>query len=158
MPNCKVCRKKKTSGKFRYISFIHGGLKFKTLKNKDVCHTCAVKDEIERFEKYGKDLVELLFGKIHVDCELYIKPYRETDSVWDEHSKLTLILLSLGILCWSPKGNWAIITLNGTNMLNESPDIYFTRKEDAIEVAKLAFSNAHFDWYIQKVDELFSKK
>jgi hypothetical protein len=66
------------------------------------------------------------------------------------------VLLTIGMLSTSGKGNWYIT--HEIISLGSGEFLYFTRKEDAVESARLALANATYYWEIRQISQIISKK
>jgi hypothetical protein len=151
---CFKC-KKNIAGKSEVISFTYNNLKVTVLKDGMTCAKCEERRWIEDFERNGKKLIRLEKGRVKVDWPLYSEAYSK-----DEASKLTSILISLGILsldarkCWSIVGSGEI----GLNPRHLGTYLYFSREEDAVSFAFLNHADTTYAWEIRYISEVLSKE
>jgi hypothetical protein len=162
---CSVCGKRTPQGNTGKISFSYKGLKFQVFQLGSQCDECVKRETIKDFKEYGKELVEMKSGKLVVNWTLYSKlsrTAREGTYSKERVKRMTRILYNLGILSFKDEGNW-LITDGNLIQLNPSRIagvFYFTRREDAVEYARLNYSNTHYGWHIQQqqIGEIISRE
>jgi len=114
------------------------------------CRKCAEKRHVELFNEFGRELVKREKNKLKVNWRVYIRNYLKNWPFTED-----TILRSLGILSSKAEENWEIVS--GALSLNPS-HIYFTRKEDIIDFARLKYSNTVYEWQIRHIDEVIGKR
>lgn len=157
---CYSC-KKNIAGKPGRVEFEYKGLIFKVVKTGMECADCCKKEQIEEFEKFGKDLVKKKNGKIIVNWKLFCEKEIFRSGTYSEniHNAMRDILMSLRILSLESNGNygiieWAGISLSPSTMVGP---LFFTREEDAVEYAKIKYSRTLYDWEIRHTDKIIKK-
>ena len=152
----KICAKCKINPaeEFKLISFKHQGLKFRVLKQGGLCSECVKKEHIRDFDFYAKGLVDIKGKEVKINWDLFIKSMSKKQCI------LAGILLDIEIFSSSPQENWEIVVGLGPIGLNPRASgcyLYFVRKEDIIEYARLRFSNTQFNWQIRYIGEVIEK-
>lgn len=145
---CCICKKNEVERQ-KVFTFEYDGFKFVVRSDLVVCKTCAKKRYVEIFEEH-KDLIRKMDGAIKVNWKNF------SDRVWS----LSRVLISLGVLSYKAKGNWEIVS--DIELLHLNPrscgQLYFRRKEDAIEFGKARLSDTPYDWTIRHISKEISKK
>ncbi|MFW9853176.1 MAG: hypothetical protein ACFFDS_09545 [Candidatus Thorarchaeota archaeon] len=94
-----------------------------------------------------------------VDWRLFIEKqdYRQGTRSQEEYDKMVDELLKSNILSLEPEGNYCLIGCSIVVSPRHSrlwrPILYFTRRSDAKDYAKLKFSKAQYGVDIHKVEE-----
>ena len=146
---CFSCKKNEV-GEAEEISFSFGGCDFKFPKPGTKCLECARQEVIKRFESYGQDLIHLENGEIFVDWQYFVGLL--TASPNDRKNQCFCVLLNIGILSYNPRGNWGIETSFSSLNLFFGGTCWFTRKDDVLTFARLAYGQVSFDWSIKQFD------
>lgn len=139
-------------------SFTHLGFSVKVFKNGMICADCREKEWIEEFENYARQLVALEDKKPQVKWPKYLE-FLETDYGDRYENKINHIFISLGIFSPKRAGHWEIVA-NGPIGLNPwcyQSYLYFVSKKDAIEFARLKYSNTLYYWEICGQEEIIKK-
>ncbi|MEK7567278.1 MAG: hypothetical protein AAB527_04070 [Patescibacteria group bacterium] len=133
-----------------------GGIKY-TLSASD-----NITKFLEQFNQFGGDeLIRLEQGShealnLKVNWRLYIDAFNKASSFNRRPEFFNKILVSAGILSYQRKNNWMILSqeilLNPSSAIN----LYFTRKKDAIDYARVELINASYFWEICQVTEVIS--
>ncbi len=136
------------------IHFEHDGFSFSILNtfNSDLlCVNCAIKKHIEKFEKYGRDIISKKNDETQIKWDIYYYGKRE------ETFARTSILLSLGILSNDPRGNWILLEEGCPRTPNHGHKrCYFTKKKDAIEYHRALYGKTikREMWNINEIHSL----
>lgn len=152
---CWTCRKN-AAKKPRNTSFVYKDLQFKVFKSGNECESCVRKECIETFEEtVSKGFIRIKEGVAKVNWKIYSELFKERN----ENAAISAInvLISLGILSFSEKGNWDIVTdspISSNPLSSASQYLYFTRKEDAIEFAQLNY----IEWKIRRIGDVLAAK
>jgi hypothetical protein len=155
---CFICRKNR-AGNPQYISFSHRGLSVKIFKDGLTCADCAKKRWIKDFEENAKEFVYVVDGKPKVNWFRYRERFDRGDFP-NQEEKLHLILINIGILSGTAKGNWDLVA-QGHICLNPKAFydcLYFTREEDVVEFARLEYSYAEYYWEIHHIDKVILQR
>lgn len=142
----------RNTGKYGKVVFKHEGYKFKITKSGSQCEKCAKEKFLENFETFRERLVKDKEGVI-VDWNFYYGVHN------DIKPQLNEILIALGALDYKSKGNWEIAS-NGIilNPGNLGGTLYFTRRKDVLEFAKINYGGAHYFCEIRKISTVIDKE
>ena len=133
------------------IEFSYEGFNFKL--DDYICPFAdSIEEAVEEFKKifdyYGGAIVgiNIVNGEIVVNWGQYFKQHNMYRGEYGLH-KYIKILIALGILSFKKMGNWAVISFGMfVNPKAEgSQRLFFTRRQDAVEYAKLS------GWFINEV-------
>lgn len=149
---CLNCKGQASLKKF---TFQYRNFKFSVLpRTKLYCKECRIreiKNSFDQLSKRSSNFVQLSKnGEVKVDWEFFLELKKMKD---DSHSiDMLKILTYLGIMsdCYIKDG----IIILGCDMVLNPHKFPFMRVQDAKEYAKLEFANAHYDWYIIKLDQV----
>ena len=125
---------------------------FVFLASGDECADCRKKRCMKFFDGCGKDFIDLdEHRNVIVNWLLCLERGQMT--------KVAELLAALKVLSPCPKGNWLILDSNGKslNPRTSFEHLYFTRREDALNYARLKFSAARHPWQIVHIDRVVSK-
>lgn len=147
---CDECKKNIAEGS-KVISFIHNNLEFTIIRWQFYCAGCARRECIERFDNFNNryNLVFKEGDETKVNWELYVEAW-ETKIL----EKMSDILMDLGILSLKREGCWNVVTFSSIGLnpwFIKQFYLYFVRKEDAIEFARLKYSNTVYDWMLRQI-------
>lgn len=147
------------------VSFNLKGRQFKVFKDGFSCAPCSRDVFIEKYKELGEFIEKMLGfpgGEMKIDWNFYFEHYRAAreGTYSAERLKTALsILLSLGVFSLKKDGNWEIIA-DGPIGLNPRLGglsyLYFARKEDAIEYARLKYANTCYGWVVCRYDEVIN--
>jgi|SRR3989338_9046199 len=139
------------------------------------CASCVKKGFAEKFERYSKNLVGLVQGKyrgdagfdnatVNIDWEYF---WYFVHGISDKNApiakaahEMTEVLISLGVFSYEARHNWDI-QVPGAYLLNPwlgCKYLYFTCGDDAIEYARVAYSNTARAWSIRRYSEIVNKE
>jgi hypothetical protein len=153
---CCVC-KKNESGESQNISFFYNGFKITVNKTALECFDCVKKQWIEKNKNYWRKIIESLKEN---KPKINWQEYKEIlDKNEDNEEELNKLLLDIGVLSTSPKGNWMIM---GSGM-NLNPaffgtPLFFVNESDAKEFARLEYHHTLYGWNIQHIDTVLTKE
>ena len=131
----------------------------KMFKDGTNCEKCAQEVWIANFEENAKEFIKISkSGKPSIDWSRYKDSFSE-GRLEDQKERFHYILISLGILSLQPEGNWEIVADGpiGLNPRGFSAYLYFVNKKDAIEFAKMEFSNTLYHWEIHLICRVITK-
>ena len=157
---CSRC-KQNSAGKYKDISFTYLGMTVKICKDGLTCEKCAKELWIEGFEENAKKFIKISkSGKPTVNWQHYHGFFSEGRFSGRKRA-FHWILIDLGILSLQPEGNWEIVADCPIGLINPRvylSYLYFVNKKDAIEFARLQFSNTPYGWEIHLISEVIEKE
>ncbi len=150
---CIACGKQSSFDQANRVDcFKHGGLVITFNSDVGVCVNCRRKEYIGLYNKFVGKIVD-----IDEEEEKIIVNWAKFDS---DNAGICRFLRAIGVLSFMQKGNWEIVA-EGPISLNPRSStfvLYFTSLTDAEEYASHKFSETQYDWHIQKVDTIMSKR
>jgi hypothetical protein len=128
-------------------------------KDGTTCPECEKANWIKSFQRYCKDIILSVDGKVKINYEKYdqaIRMHRDVDIKHIIHGAL----LDLGFLSLNSTGNWNIMSdcFLGLNPKAGMLYLYFTKKEYATEFARYELSGTRYGWEIQHISETINKE
>ena len=169
---CSRC-KQNSAGKYKDISFTYLGMTVKISKDGFTCEQCLKELWIEGFEKNAKEFIKIskrtilrprtwfrfLSSKPTVNWPHYHGFFSEGRFSGRKRA-FHRILIDLGIFSLQPRGNWEIVADGQISLNPQAPFsyFYFVNKKDAIEFARVEFSNTFYGWEIRHISEVLEKK
>ncbi len=157
---CYRC-KQNSAGKYEDIPLTYLGMTVKIFKDGLTCEKCAKELWIEGFEENVKKFIKISkSGKPTVNWPQYQDFFSERKNSSIYRRSLS-ILIDLGILSLQPEGNWEIVADCPIGLINPRvylSYLYFVNKKDAIEFARLQFSNTPYGWEIHLISEVIEKE
>ncbi len=158
---CYKC--KKYAGGPRVIVFEYKGMAAHVFKDGMTCEECEKKQWKDHYEndirRFVGDLVSVSDGKTIVDWTAYHKVFSERRSEGLK-DRVNYFLMDVGIFSVYSERNWEIVSA-GPIGLNPrtfgATYLYFVRKEDAIEYARLERGRTLYNWEIRHIDKVIPK-
>lgn len=148
---CLECEKPESKGKGR-VEFIHEGLAVSIRRPGGTCLHCCRQDFLLRFRIYS-NCIKYAEGKItEIDWKLF--------QLVNDMDNISEFFLNLGIFSIDPVNCWQIMS-EGVADLNprySSIVMYFTNFTDAVSYAKERFLHTQYNWNLQKISEVCSRK
>ncbi len=153
--HCRCGKEKIPESMDKKVLFKYEGICFALSKFIDECPECAKEKAIRQFQTFGKKFISKK-EKLEIDWNFYISTETENR---DKNSTLNGVLKNIGILSYNPRGNWNIT--DGISNINPSDlggSLYFTREKDARQYALLNYKGTSYNWWIQHIDKIISRK
>ncbi len=123
---------------------------FNNFQSDLLCATCAIKNHIEKFDKYGRKIISKKGDEIQAEWHVYVFPGEEAERhAWND------ILLSLGVFSLNP-GGWVLLEDGRLKDPGHwhGKRCYFTRKRDITEYQRALYRGEKiFTHEILKIDE-----
>jgi len=149
---CQECDRPISNELQRFV-FQHQLFTFVFLANEYECAECKRKRCMKFFDNFGKHFIDLDEHKnVIVNWLLCLER--------EQMTKTAELLAALKVLSLCSEGNWLILDNRGQSM-NPSTSfqhLYFTRREDALEYARLKFSDTGHSWEIVHIDKTISRE
>ncbi len=150
MERCYACWKFFENIKNGYIK-----LNDLIVKTKICSECCKEEGFVKLLKKYDGSLFTVEKNEIKIDWHFFDKIFSRAWSQTNAEEKYALefILKVLDIFNSSPDKNWLIVAERGAvlNPLGIDSILYFRRKKDICEYAKIHLFGVVFDWKIVKV-------
>ena len=145
---CIYC-KKNEAGEAKDISFSHQGIAFVGFKDGSTCEKCEQKFMIERFKTIGQEIIHFDKDRLKIDWHGFKK----------NEKRYMRALMDVGVLSHKAKGNWIVVDLQPAGLLPTTPGgpLFFTKREDIAEYARVEFSDTFFAWSIWQIGEVVSR-
>lgn len=156
---CYRCKRNEAGKKGEDISLAHRGMQINIFRFGGLCIECAKTEWLKNFNDNAERFIEIVNGKPTVNWKRYCEDLA-MGRFYDKKERFHFLLVGLGILSRESKGNWEIAADGpiGLNPRAYGAYLYFTRKEDAVEFARLEKAGALYGWEIHHIDEVISKQ
>lgn len=156
---CYRCKENEAKEKYGNISFSYQGMRVKIFRVGGLCKECAKAEWLEDFEKNAKEFIDMVNGKPKVNWKRYHEYFKMRHS-HDKKEKFHSLLVDLNILSSLAQGNWEIVAYGpiGISPRSFASYLYFIKKEDAIEFARLENGRTQYSWEIHHIDEVIPKQ
>jgi len=156
---CYQCKKNKAGKPSHTVTLSYQMMEVNVFNIGGLCYTCLETDWIEEFKQNAEEFITAVGGKVKVDWQGYNKHFA-MGRFHDQKERFHSILTDLGILSPEAQGNWEIVADGpiGINPRASLSYLYFVRKEDAVEFARLEKARTLYHWEIHHIDEVISKQ
>lgn len=155
------CKCGREAGESQFVDFDYAGLRFSHLaKDSSTCLECLKKQTAEFFEKYGREFISIVDGKIKVNWRLFggYAFLNKNEALW--HERRVLLLEWLNIISTERSENFVFVPDHLNIQIAYTEKYAFTRFADIIDYGRLVHGNRTDTWAIKLIVEktLLSKE